>query len=328
MEQNVKNEPVIEQTLFPNGTVLYDQHPDHSRPALEISKETNDEIIGRLRFLYGNDKAEECMAELERILKVHHAHKPHAMIEKESQFVSDERSSEKDIILITYGDLIRSEEKSPLATLARFCKSFLEGTINTLHLLPFFPYSSDRGFSVIDFRSVDPNLGTWHDIQELSKDYKLMFDGVFNHVSSQNRWFHEFLNDNPLYRDFFIAYDSPDELTAEQRSVIVRPRTSDILSEFQGIGKTKYLWTTFSKDQIDLNYKNHKVLTKVMDILLLYIRHGANIIRLDAVTYLWAQLGTRCASLEETHEIIKLFRNVVDIAAPLSIFNNRNQCAS
>jgi len=316
MEQNVKNEPVMEQTLFPNGAVLYDQHPDHNRPALEISKEANDEIIGRLRFLYGNDKAEECMAELERILKVHHAHKPHAMIEKESQFVSDERSSEKDIILITYGDLIRGEEKSPLATLARFCKSFLEGTINTLHLLPFFPYSSDRGFSVIDFRSVDPNLGTWHDIQELSKDYKLMFDGVFNHVSSQNRWFHEFLNDNPLYRDFFIAYDSPDELTAEQRSVIVRPRTSDILSEFQGIGKTKYLWTTFSKDQVDLNYKNHKVLTKVMDILLLYIRHGANIIRLDAVTYLWARLGTRCASLEETHEIIKLFRNVVDIAAP------------
>ena len=316
MEQNVKNEPVMEQPPLQNETVLYDQHPDHSRPALEISQETSDRIIRRLQFLYGNDKADECMAELERILKVHHAHKPDALIEKEKQFNSDEKSSEKDIILITYGDLIGGSEKSPLATLARFCKSYLEGTINTLHLLPFFPYSSDRGFSVIDFRSVDPNLGTWHDIHELSKDYKLMFDGVFNHVSSQNRWFHEFLNDNPLYRDFFTAYDSPDELTAEQRSVIVRPRTSDILSKFQSIGKTKYLWTTFSKDQVDLNYKNHKVLTKVIDILLLYIRHGANIIRLDAVTYLWTQLGTRCASLEETHEIIKLFRNVVDIADP------------
>jgi len=316
MGSSVKNKPDREDKILSNGAVLYDQHPDHSRPALEISQDAYDEIIERLRFLYGDNKAEECMDELERILKVHHAHKPPAIIKSESKFISDERFNEKDIILITYGDLIRGEEKSPLATLARFCKDYLEGTINTLHLLPFFPYSSDRGFSVIDFRSVDPNLGTWQDIEELSKDYKLMFDGVFNHVSSQNRWFHEFLNDNPLYRDFFIAYDSPDELTAEQRSVIVRPRTSDILSEFQSIGKTKYLWTTFSKDQVDLNYKNHKVLTKVIDILLLYIRHGANIIRLDAVTYLWAQLGTRCASLEETHEIIKLFRNVLEVAAP------------
>jgi sucrose phosphorylase len=318
MQQGVQQKSITfeKDERSSSAPVLYDHHPDHSRPALSIPPDAYEEIFGRLRFVYGESKARECIAELERILKVHHAHKSTELLYSEENFDSKERSTEKDIILITYGDLIKGEEGSALATLARFCRTYLEGTINTIHLLPFFPYSSDRGFSVIDFRSVDPNLGTWHDIEELSKSYKLMFDGVFNHVSSQNRWFHEFLNKNPLYREFFIAYNSPDELTEEQRSVIVRPRTSDILSEFKSIGKTKYIWTTFSKDQVDLNYKNHKVLTRVIDLMLLYIRHGASLIRLDAVTYLWSEPGTRCASLDETHEVIKLFRNVLDIVAP------------
>ena len=295
---------------------LYDNHPNYNRPGLTIPADIHEEILKRLRSLYGEDKAEECIAELERILMVHHAHKPRKMIEDENHFDAEERFTEEDIILITYGDLIKSKEETPLATLANFCKGYLEGNINTLHLLPFFPYSSDRGFAVIDFRAVDPGLGSWQDIEELSKSYRLMFDGVFNHASSRNRCFNEFLNRNPLYEDFFIAYDSPQDLTEEQRRLIVRPRTSDILSEFRAIDKTVHVWTTFSKDQIDLNFKNHKVLSRVIDLMLLYVRHGADIIRLDAVTYLWAEPGTRCASLGETHEIIKLFRNVMDIAAP------------
>jgi sucrose phosphorylase len=317
MKQGIQLEISEEkQDRSPDPVILYDHHPDYSRPALNIPPASYKEMIGMLTFLYGEEKAQECMHELERILKVHHAHKPPEMRHDEKQFNAQERFSEKDIMLITYGDLISSEDASPLETLARFCKTYLEGSINTLHLLPFFPYSSDRGFAVIDFRSVDPNIGTWQEIETLSKSYKLMFDGVFNHVSSKNRWFHEFLNNNPLYRDFFIAYDSPDELTEEQRSVIVRPRTSDILSEFRGIDKTKYVWTTFSKDQVDLNYKNHKVLTRVIDLMLLYVRHGASIIRLDAITYLWSEPGTRCASMDETHEVIKLFRSVMDVVAP------------
>jgi len=144
----------------------------------------------------------------------------------------------------------------------------------------------------------------------------LMFDGVINHVSSKSRWFQEFLNGNPYYKDFFITYDSPDELTPEQRSMIFRPRTSDILTPFYTINGTKYVWTTFSSDQIDLNYKNPDVLMRVLEILLMYVRRGARIIRLDAVTYIWAEPGTRCVHLAQTHEIVKLFRNVLDIVAP------------
>jgi len=285
-------------------------------PLFRIPPEIRDRITKRLLSLYGSDKAKHCMRELERVIQVHYAHKPEELIKREEAFDPRERFTERDVILISYGDLLRSSDASPLAALGRFCDDYLGGTINTLHILPFFPYSSDRGFSIVDFETVDPKLGTWEDIEKLEANYQLMFDGVINHVSSKSRWFQEFLNDRTYYRDFFIAFDSPEELTPEQRATIFRPRTSDILTRFQTIRGPKYLWTTFSPDQIDLNYKNPDVLTRVVEILLTYVRRGADIIRLDAVTYLWAELGTRCANLDETHQIVKLLRDVLNAVAP------------
>jgi sucrose phosphorylase len=301
---------------FDLTATVHNQEPDFTRPILDIPSEKQKEIESRLAFLYGKKKADEYMPEIMRILKVYYAHKPEEKIEYEKYLNPEERFTEKDVILITYGDLLRGDEKSPLATLAKFCDNYLRGTINTLHILPFFPYSSDRGFSIIDFESVDPKLGCWEDIELLESRYQLMFDGVINHISSKSRWFQEFLNGNPYYWDFFIVFNSPDELTPDQRNMIFRPRTSNILTKFQTINGPKYVWTTFSKDQIDLNYKNPNVLMRVIEILLLYVRHGADIIRLDAVTYLWSQPGTRCVHLEQTHEIIKLFREILDAVAP------------
>jgi glucosylglycerate phosphorylase len=290
--------------------------PDYGRPLLHINPEKRKQLHARLRFLYGEAVADEYLPELERIMQVYYAHKVPEAIALENFSNPAERFTEEDVILITYGDLLRGEEPSPLATLARFCDTYLEGTVNTLHILPFFPYSSDRGFSIIDFETVDPHLGTWEDIEALEHRYRLMFDGVINHVSSKSRWFQEFLNGNPYYKDFFITYDSPDDLTPEQRNMIFRPRTSDILTPYRTINGTKYVWTTFSKDQIDLNYKNPNVLMRVIEILLMYVRHGARIIRLDAVTYIWAEPGTRCVHLAQAHEIVKLFRDVLNMVAP------------
>jgi sucrose phosphorylase len=143
-----------------------------------------------------------------------------------------------------------------------------------------------------------------------------MFDGVFNHVSSKSPLFQRMLNGNPDYKDYFTIYHSPDELTPEERRMIVRPRTSDILTQFQSINGPIWVWTTFSPDQIDLNYKNPKVLLGVIETLLLYIRRGANLVRLDAVTYLWEEPGTPCANLEQTHQVIKLFRDIVKAVDP------------
>lgn len=296
--------------------IPYDRDPDFTRPFLEIPSEVRERIFSRLCFLYGGSKAKEWMPELERILKVHHAHKPQELTDAEKNYDPTERFTERDLVLITYGDAVKGERGGTLAALHRFIQTYNPGSINTIHILPFFPYSSDRGFSVVDFKAVDPKMGTWECIREMGADYDLMFDGVLNHCSSRSQMFREFLRGNPLYEDFFIAYDSPDDLTPDQRSKIFRPRTSDILTRFDTIDGPKYVWTTFSEDQIDLNFRNPSVLIAVTEALLFYARRGADVIRLDAVTYIWAEPGTECVHLPQTHAIVKLLRDVMDVAAP------------
>jgi len=298
------------------ANTVHDPEPDYERPRFEFSPAMRQRLQARLEFIYGPEAAAKYLPELERICQVYHAHKPARLMEQEKGYERAGRFTERDIILITYGDLIRGHGRSPLASLGQFCDSFLEGTINTLHLLPFFPYSSDRGFAVKDFETVDPNLGTWEDIWELEERYNLMFDAVFNHISSQSRWFREFQGGDPYYRDFFIVFDSPDDLSPAQRALIFRPRTSDVLSPYATLHGRKYVWTTFSQDQVDLNYRNPEVLLRVMEIMLLYVRNGADILRLDAVTYLWSEPGTCCIHLDQTHEIVKLMRDVLDAVAP------------
>jgi sucrose phosphorylase len=294
---------------------FYEDYPDYTRPLLEISPRTRERLLGRLEFLYGLEAAERWMPELERILNVHHAHKPPEMLEKEEKYNPEHRFCQDHILLITYGDMVNGDGPTPLSTLHRFVDHYARGAINTLHLLPFFPYSSDRGFAVMDYRRVDKRLGSWKDIRNKKSHYDLMFDAVVNHCSSGSEMFLEFLNGNPAYRDFFIAYTDPNELTDDQRRKIFRPRTSDILTRFETIDGPRYVWTTFSPDQVDLNFRNPAVLLQVLDGLLFYIRKGADMLRLDAVTYIWAEPGTESVHLPQTHEIVKLMRDVVDLVA-------------
>jgi len=294
----------------------YNHDPDYTRPLLEIPEEMRKHMLDRLAMLYGQEEAEKWMPELERALKVHHAYKPYELIEMERDFDPKERFTQQDMVLITYGDMLHGEGETPLAVLHQFVSAYNQGGINTLHLLPFFPYSSDRGFSVIDYGQVDPNLGTWDDIKNMETEYDLMFDGVMNHCSSRSRMFQDFINGDPNFQEFFVAYESPGDLTQDQRSKIFRPRTSDILTEFITYNGPKWVWTTFSDDQIDFNFRNPAVLLAVVEGLLFYIRNGADILRLDAVTYIWAEPGTECVHLPQTHEIVKLLRDVVNTAAP------------
>jgi glycosidase len=297
--------------------MLYDSEPNFSRPQLEVEQKDLDRILARLTLLYGEDKAQKYLPELIRVLKVNHAHKSPELVQMEKEFDPETRFNEKDFILITYGDMLETDTRSPLAALEAFLeRPRMEEIFSTLHLLPFFPYSSDRGFSVIDFQSVDPELGSWQDIERIGQRFRLMFDGVFNHISAQSKAFRDFLSGDPSFAEVVIAYDSPDALTPQQRALIMRPRTSDLLSEYQSLDGPLWVWTTFSADQVDLNYKNPLVLIYVIETLLLYVRKGADIVRLDAVTYLWAEPGTTSAHLKETHEIIKLLRDILDICAP------------
>ena len=220
--------------------------------------------------------------------------------------------SYEDVVLITYGDSINKEEEVPLSTLYNFADQYLKGIFSTIHILPFFPFSSDDGFSVIDFYSVNPELGSWDDIKKLGTNFKLMFDLVLNHISSKSIWFNKYLDDEKGYQKFCIEVDPSTDL-----SDVVRPRSLPLLTEFKkSSGKTVYVWTTFSSDQIDLNYKSPDVLEKMIEVLLFYVKNGAKVIRLDAIAYLWKEIGTNCIHLSQAHDVVKLFRRVLDIIAP------------
>ena len=259
-------------------------------------------IYRRLVRLYGTERAGEVLSQIEAVTE-----KYRKKIDFESYSLS-----EKDMILITYGDQVVRIDEEPLVTLKRFLDAYTQDVINTVHILPFYPYSSDDGFSVIDYKDVSPRMGSWEHIEALAGTYRLMFDGVVNHISQYSYWFKSFLAGDPKYHDFFIDMDPAVDL-----SKVVRPRTLPLLHEYRDEeGKIHYIWTTFSKDQVDLNYKNPKVLLAVLDALLFYIEKGAKMIRLDAIAFVWKEPGTSCIHLPQTHDLIQLMREVLHQVSP------------
>ncbi len=220
--------------------------------------------------------------------------------------------SQEDVVLITYGDTLCKQGESPLATLHDFAKKYLKSAVSAIHFLPFFPYSSDDGFSVMDFHAIDPALGSWQDVNAIGQDFELMLDYVVNHFSSQGKWFEHYLAGKEGFEAFAIEADPAVDL-----SKVTRPRTLPPLTEYKKQdGQTVHLWTTFSADQIDFNFKSLDVLEKMIDVLLLYVKQGATMLRLDAIAYLWKELGTSCIHLRQTHDMVKLFRKILDTVAP------------
>ena len=220
-----------------------------------------------------------------------------------------------DVFLITYGDQFYEDGETKLTTFNKMYQQFFSDTFPIVHFLPFFPYSSDDGFSVIDYEQVNPEIGDWADVQVMNRNARLMFDFVCNHMSAKSNWFQGYLNNRTSYKDFFIESDPSIDL-----SMVTRPRTSPLLSEFVDLdGKIRNIWTTFSDDQVDLNFANPKVLLRMIDVLLFYVDQGADFIRLDAVGFLWKKAGTSSIHLPETHKIIQLFRSIVEEVAPGTI---------
>ena len=218
---------------------------------------------------------------------------------------------ETDTVLITYGDSIVKPGERPLITLKQFLDQHLQHTISSVHILPFFPYSSDDGFSVIDYLTVNPSLGEWDDISSIATDYKLMADLVINHVSSRGRWFENFKKRVAPGQDYFVEADPRIDLSA-----VVRPRNTPLLYEYETLAGPRHIWCTFSADQVDLNFKNPAVLKEFINIIRHYLQWGVKLFRLDAVAFLWKEIGTPCIHLQQTHEIIKLLRTLVEHHSP------------
>ncbi|WP_320128986.1 alpha-amylase family glycosyl hydrolase [uncultured Sphaerochaeta sp.] len=216
-------------------------------------------------------------------------------------------------LLITYGDSLYSENLAPLASLLKFLDTYVGDALSTVHILPFYPSSSDDGFSVVDPFAVDPRLGTWDDIALLGSRYQLMFDLVANHLSRSNYWIQECFSGNPEYKDFAIFLTGEENLR-----YVFRPRTLPLLTSVDTSEGKRLVWTTFSKDQIDVNYHNPKVLYSMLEVFLAYVGKGVSIVRLDAVAFLWKEFGTSCIHHPKTHAIIRLFSWILDILAPQS----------
>ncbi|EAF5666012.1 sugar phosphorylase [Listeria innocua] len=234
---------------------------------------------------------------------------------KQRKLVRKDKWDEKDIVLITYGDQFKEESKKTLPTFKKMYDRYLKSTFEVVHFLPFYPYSSDDGFSVIDYKAVNPELGDWEDIKEMEKSARLMFDFVCNHMSAKSEWFKRYLAGDKEFQNFFVEMDPDTDLSS-----VTRPRATPVLTPFQfASGKEGYIWTTFSEDQIDLNFASLEVLYKMIDVLMFYLEEGAEYVRLDAVGFMWKVPGTSSIHLDETHEIVKLFRDLVDMAAPGTI---------
>ena len=268
--------------------------------------------LEELSSLYG-DQAEWVANEVNGLLERYR----NAIAQKHA---STTKLTASDAILITYGDSIQTSESNPLQTLSHFCQAQLADCISAIHLLPCFPYTSDDGFSVQDYFQIDPELGDWDDVTAMSGSFDIMLDAVVNHCSQHNAWFKSFLEGDPEFDDYFITAD-PDV----DYSAVTRPRALPLLHRYPKQGGKVSVWTTFSEDQVDLNYHSAKVFVQVLDVLLFYVAQGSRFIRLDAIAFIWKELGTTCLHLPQAHLIIQLYRHYIEQLAPnMSIITETN----
>jgi glycosidase len=286
----------------PTGHVLGASmtHPATHPTPEDIRRER---LVDRLIRLYGPERAAPIADRLLALVEAHGQHRVHSG--------RDTHWTQEDLVLITYGDIVQTPAEPPLRTLRAFLARHLSGRLSMLHILPFFPYSSDDGFAVSDFRSVDPELGDWTDIAALAEDWDLAMDLVLNHCSREHPWLFDLIAGKPPGDGYFIEVDP-----AENLSRVTRPRATPLLTPVRTHRGVIHLWTTFSADQLDLDYRNPEVLVEMVDTLLDYVQKGARLIRLDAVAYLWKELGTSCIHHPLTHEVVKLIREVLEQIEP------------
>ena len=218
------------------------------------------------------------------------------------------RWSEHDVAIITYANTLRVVGEAPLGTLRRFLRDHLAGLVSTVHVLPFYPWSSDDGFAVIDYYGVDPSLGTWADVEALADDFAVMADLVINHVSRESLWFIDFVSDRDPGRNYFITAPLETDVSA-----VVRPRATPLLVPIHTYRGLRHVWATFSDDQIDLDFSNPDVMAEIVRVLCFLLQNGARVLRLDAVAYLWKELGTACIHHPNTHRVVRALRGISDL---------------
>ncbi|WP_395343421.1 sugar phosphorylase [Ningiella sp. W23] len=285
--------------------------------ANDVKQQLKDKLVHQLAFIYADIALDEALPVIaERLLT--------AMRLTQSEDIKQIEAhvnlwDETDVVLITYGDSIYEPAqelsggttRAPLKTLHQFLNRYCIHAINNVHILPFFPYSSDDGFSVIDYSTVNESLGTWDDVEAISEDFGLMVDLVINHCSARSAWFQQFIEQKSPGKDFFFTASLSDDI-----SQVVRPRTSPLLKDTPTATGIEHVWCTFSHDQVDFDFRNPEVLIAFVEIIRLYLDKGTRIFRFDAIAFLWKIAGTSCINLLQTHETVRLLRTLIEHAKP------------
>ncbi len=264
-------------------------------------------IRERLQRLYGHEKGNAAYEKLE--LLIQKWQEPVSIsLAKDTHQNQETLFSERDAVLIAYGDHLLREGENPLSTLATWCRKHLKNALSTVHVLPFHPSTSYEGYAITDYRAVEPKMGRWEDLVRLKEDFNLMMDLVLNHCSSEHPWFKQFLADEEPGRRYFTTMDSPE--TPWLKGVF-RARNLPLLHPFETKNGIKNVWTTYSPDLIDMNWREADVFLEFMEIIFDSIARGARIIRLDAFVYVWKKEGTSCIDQAENHDLVRLFQSVL-----------------
>ncbi|OYX20514.1 MAG: alpha-amylase [Rhodobacterales bacterium 32-66-9] len=195
--------------------------------------------------------------------------------------------------------------------------------ITYVHLMPCLkprPGDSDGGYSVMDYRRINPAFGTMADFEAVSRALRdrgmsLCIDLVLNHTAKEHAWAKKAAKGDAAYQDYYLMFDTPDmPRLYEQTLVEVFPDTAPgNFTHYPAIGK--WVWTTFNEHQWDLNWANPAVFLEIVEVMLFLANKGVDVLRLDAVAFMWKRMGTRCQSEPEVHMLLQALRACSRIAS-------------
>ena len=234
--------------------------------------------------------------------------------------------SEKVVGGALYVDLFSEN----LAQLRQHVKYFQRLGLTYLHLMPLFavrPGNNDGGYAISNYRSIDPRLGTMDDLRALTRDLRevgisLVLDFVFNHTSDDHEWAQKAQAGEREYQEYYYIFPDrtePEKYERNLREIFPTVRRGNFTWHD---GMEQWVWTTFNSFQWDLNYRNPAVFRAMAEEMFFIANTGVDVLRLDAVAFIWKQMGTSCENLPQAHVLIQAFNRLASIATPGLIFKS------